>query len=291
MLLSPAGRGNFRLTFEGLFDTFLSKKYKDRRDGRMWQRPIQFVGRFVLDFVEESGRLFLLVGKIMAQSRMLVRDRHLLLEQMLLIGVNSLPLVGVIAIFTGAVSAWQAAYQFEGKISLSLLGSAVSTAIFIELGPVLTAIILAGRVGASIAAEIGTMKVTEQIDALETLAINPVRYLALPRFYAATVMTPILTIFANFIALFGAYLVAYVLLGLTTHIFFDSAQQAFTLRSVFGGLLKAFVFGAIISTVGCHIGFQTTGGAEGVGRATIQAFVLSSTLILMNDYILATIVF
>ena len=257
----------------------------------MWQRPTQFVGGFVLDLVEGAGGLFLLFGKIMAQSRTLLRDRRLVLEQMLSIGVNSLPLVGVIAIFTGAVSAWQAAYQFEGKISLSLLGSAVSTAIFIELGPVLTAIILAGRIGASIAAELGTMKVTEQIDALETLAINPVRYLAMPRFFAATAMTPILTIFADFIAIVGAYLVAYILLGITTHTFFDSVQQEFTLRSVLGGLLKAFVFGAIISTVGCYIGFRTAGGAEGVGRATIQAFVMSSTLILMNDYILATIIF
>lgn len=257
----------------------------------MWQRPVRSVGEIVLDFLEESGGLFLLLGKIVAQSRTLVRDRRLLLEQMVLIGTNSLPLVAVIAVFTGAVSAWQAAYQFEGKISLSLLGSAVSTAIFIELGPVLTAVILAGRIGASIAAELGTMKVTEQIDALETLAINPVRYLAMPRFYAATVMTPILTIFADFIALIGAYLVSYMLLGLTTHMFFDSIQQSFHLRSVFGGFAKAFVFGAIISTVGCYIGFQTSGGAEGVGRATIRAFVLSSTLILINDYILATIIF
>jgi len=257
----------------------------------MWRRPVRFVGGRALALVEESGRLFLLVGKILAQSRALWRDRRLVLEQMLSIGVHSLPLVAVIAIFTGAVSAWQAAYQFEGKISLALLGSAVSTAIFIELGPVLTAVILAGRVGASIAAELGTMKVTEQIDALESLAISPVRYLALPRFYAATLMTPILTIFANAIALIGAYLVAYLLLGLTTHMFFDSIQQSFLLRSVFGGLIKAFVFGAIISAVGCHIGFRASGGAEGVGRATIQAFVLSSTLILMNDYILATLVF
>jgi phospholipid/cholesterol/gamma-HCH transport system permease protein len=245
----------------------------------------------VLDFVEESGRLFVLLGRIVFQSRSLARDRRLLLEQMLFIGANSLPLVAIIAVFTGAVSAWQAAYQFEGKIPLSYLGSAVSMAIFIELGPVLTAVILAGRVGASIAAELGTMKVTEQIDALETLAINPVRYLAMPRFYAATVMTPILTIFADFIALAGAYVVAYTLLGLSTSMFFDSVQQAFKLRSVMGGLMKAIVFGSIISTVGCHIGFQTSGGAEGVGRATIRAFVLSSTLILMNDYLLATIIF
>ncbi|HDK36293.1 MAG TPA: ABC transporter permease, partial [Bacteroidetes bacterium] len=126
---------------------------------------------------------------------------------MLEIGVRSLPLVVTVGIFTGAVSAWQAAYQFQGILPLSYVGPATSKVIFIELGPVLTALVLAGRVGASIAAELGSMKVTEQIDALETLAIDPIRFLAMPRIVAATTMMPILVIFADFIALFGAFLV------------------------------------------------------------------------------------
>lgn len=254
-------------------------------------RPISTVGRLVITLIEQTGAIFILLGKILRSSIHLWRNRRLILDQMLLIGVYSLPLVSIIAVFTGAVSAWQAAYQFEGLVSLDYLGAGTSTAIFIELGPVLTGIILAGRVGSSIAAELGTMKVTEQIDALESLAIDPVHYLALPRFYAATIMTPVLTIFADVVALLGAFIVTNVLLGQSAHIFFDSAQSTFEMRSLLGGLTKAVVFGATIALIGCYVGFQTGGGAEGVGRATIQAFVLSSAVILMNDYILATIIF
>jgi len=255
------------------------------------ERPIRAVGRTVLDFFEESGAIFILFGKVLRHVPMLARDRDLWFEQMLLIGVRSLPLVSIIAVFTGAVTAWQAAYQFEGFIPYSYIGSASSIAVFIELGPVLTAIVLAGRVGASIAAELGTMKVTEQIDALETLAIDPVRYLALPRVLAGTMMTPILTIFANLIAILGAFVVSNLLIGLTARVFFEGVQQTFVVRNVIGGLLKAMVFGMTISLVGCYVGFETSGGAEGVGRATIKAFVLSAGLIMLNDYLLATIIF
>lgn len=255
------------------------------------ERPFRAVGRTVLEFFEQSGAMFILFGRILRHAHLLGRDRHLLFEQMQLIGVRSLPLVSIIAVFTGAVTAWQAAYQFEGFIPYSYIGSASSIAVFIELGPVLTAIVLAGRVGASIAAELGTMKVTEQIDALETLAIDPVRYLALPRVFAATMMTPILTIFANFIAILGSFVVSNLLIGLTGRVFFEGVQQTFVVRNVLGGLLKATVFGATIALVGCYVGFQTSGGAEGVGHATIKAFVLSAGLIMLNDYLLATIIF
>jgi len=254
-------------------------------------RPLSAVGRAAIVLIEQTGALFILLGKILRGSMHLWRNRHLALDQMLLIGVHSLPLVSVIAVFTGAVSAWQAAYQFEGLVPLDYLGAGTSTAIFIELGPVLTGIILAGRVGSSIAAELGVMKVTEQIDALESLAIDPAYYLALPRFFAATIMTPVLTIFANFIALLGSFVVSNILIGQAAHIFFDSVRSSFELRSLLGGLTKALVFGATIALIGCYVGFQTSGGAEGVGRATIHAFVLSAALILMHDYILATIIF
>lgn len=254
-------------------------------------RPISTVGRVVIALIEQTGAIFILLGKILRSSIHLWRNRRLVFDQMLLIGVHSLPLVSIIAVFTGAVSAWQAAYQFEGLVPLDYLGAGTSTAIFIELGPVLTGIILAGRVGSSIAAELGTMKVTEQIDALESLAIDPVPYLALPRFFAATMMTPVLTIFADFVAVMGAFIVSNILIGQAAHVFFDSVQSSFELRSLLGGLTKALVFGATIAVVGCFVGFRTSGGAEGVGRATIQAFVLSAALILIHDYILATIIF
>ncbi len=258
---------------------------------QMLLAPIRLFGRHVLDFIETSGGMFLLLGQIILESKSIIRDRRLILEQMELIGVRSLPLVLITSLFTGAVSSWQAAYQFEGFVSMSVLGGATSLAIFIELGPVLTALVLAGRVGASIAAELGTMKVTEQIDALESLAISPVRYLAMPRYWASITMLPILTIFSEFIALMGAFIVANQLLGVSTAMFFDSVQQFFRLRNVFGGLAKALAFGGTIAIVGCYVGFRTYGGAEGVGRSTIEAFVLSAALILVNDYILATIIF
>ncbi|KAA3655967.1 MAG: ABC transporter permease [Calditrichaeota bacterium] len=235
--------------------------------------------------------MFILLAQIIYESKTALRDRRIIIEQMHAVGVMSLPLVSVTSLFTGAVSAWQAAYQFEGMVSLTYLGGATAIAIFMELGPVLTALVLAGRVGASIAAELGTMKVTEQIDALECLAISPARYLAMPRFLAVTIMLPILTIYANVIALFGAYVVAYTLLEVSGTMFFDSVQTFFELRNVLGGLAKSIAFGATISLVGCYVGFQTHGGAEGVGRSTIDAFVLSAILILINDYILALLIF
>lgn len=249
------------------------------------------LGRRTIRFFNEIGQISILQLRIVRSMHRLVRDRGLVLEQMAHIGVGSLPLVLIIGLFTGMVSAWQAAYQFQGLISFSLIGGAVSRAIFIELGPVLTAIVIAGRVGASIAAEIGTMRVTEQIDALESMAINPVRYLAMPRFVGAVLMMPILVTFANAIALFGAFLVANFFLDLTSQVFFGSVERFFQAKDVFSGLLKSVAFGGVTSLLGCHIGFKTSGGAEGVGLSTIRAFVLSSAMILILDYALWIIIF
>jgi phospholipid/cholesterol/gamma-HCH transport system permease protein len=239
----------------------------------------------------EIGEMAFMIFGIMKSFPRIIRDRRLVLEQMEHVGVNSIPLVIIIGFFTGAVSAWQAAYQFQGFISLSYLGSAVSKAIFIELGPVLTAIVLAGRVGASMAAELGTMKVTEQIDALESLAINPVRYLVMPRFLACIVMLPFLTIIANFIAIVGAFGVAYVFQDVTFQIFFGSAKKVFELKDIFGGMLKGLFFGASTSILGCFVGLKTEGGAEGVGNSTIRAFVLAAAMTLVLDYVLWTTIF
>lgn len=249
-----------------------------------------FTGK-VIHFFSEIGKIsFLFYGIIRSLPRVF-RDRRLILKQMEHVGVNSIPLVIIIGFFTGAVSAWQAAYQFQGFISLSYLGSAVSKAIFIELGPVLTAIVLAGRVGASIAAELGTMKVTEQIDALESLAINPVRYLVMPRFLACITMLPILTIMANFIAIMGAFGVAYLFQDVTFAVFFNSAKRVFDMKDIIGGIIKSFFFGASTSILGCHVGLATQGGAEGVGNSTIRAFVLAASMTLVLDYVLWTTLF
>ena len=161
----------------------------------------------------------------------------------------------------------------------------------IELGPVLTALVVGGRVGASIAAELGTMKVTEQIDALETLAIDPVRYLVSPRLFAALIMLPVITVFADFIAIVGGYFVALVGLDVNTHVYFTGLKLFLHTSDVFSGLIKAVFFGGIIAMMGCYHGLRTEGGAEGVGIATTKAVVSSCLLILITDYILASLLF
>ncbi len=252
---------------------------------------LQRIGNKTLTFFQESGQIFKLLGEIFYYSPYLIRGRKNFLYQMEHIGVNSLPLVFIIAVFTGAVSAWQAAYQLKGLAPLSFLGAATSRAIITELGPVLTAIVIAGRVGASIAAELGSMKVTEQIDALETMGISPVKFLATPRFFAATIMMPVLVIFANVIATIGAYFISNFFLGVSFSVFFESVKRYFLFRDFVFGLVKGMFFGGVTSLLGCHIGFKAEGGAEGVGLSTIRSFVLSSALILILDYLLWTIVF
>ena len=249
------------------------------------------IGKKILGLFREIGQVSLLFFKIIRYTPQIIKSRKLLLYQMEIIGVGSLPLVIIIAIFTGAVSAWQAAYQLKGLAPLSFLGTATSRAIITELGPVLTGIVIAGRVGASIAAELGSMKVTEQIDALETMGISPIRYLAMPRFFAATIMMPILIIFANTIAVFGAYLISNYFLGVSFATFFDSVKRFFEIGDFVFGLTKGLAFGAITSLLGCHIGFHAKGGAEGVGLATIRSFVVSAAMILILDYAMWTLIF
>jgi phospholipid/cholesterol/gamma-HCH transport system permease protein len=207
------------------------------------------------------------------------------------IGVGSLWLVVVVSLFTGAVAAVQANYQFTSVVPMRYLGSVILRSVIIELGPVLTALVIGGRVGASIAAELGTMKVTEQIDALSAMGINPVRFLVVPRVTAAIIMLPIITIYADAIAVFGGYVVSVTAIGVSTHTYVSALRDFFYLRDVISGLIKAFFFGGIIGTMGCYSGFRTEGGAEGVGRATTNAVVLSCVLVLILDYLLANFLF
>jgi len=240
----------------------------------------------VANFFSEIGEISMLFGGVLRSLTRIWRDRKLIFVQMSHIGVDSLPLVVLVSIFTGAIAAWQAAYQMKGLAPMTLVGGITSRVIIIELGPVLTGIIIAGRVGASIAAELGTMKVSEQIDALQVMAINPVRYLAMPRILATTIMMPVLVVFANLVAVFGAFVVSSMSLGLSQPVFLESLKNFFHLQDVGGALLKSAIFGLTTSLLGCHIGFKTDGGAEGVGVSTIRSFVLSSAAILIGDYIL-----
>ncbi|HRI46649.1 MAG: ABC transporter permease [Ignavibacteriaceae bacterium] len=249
-------------------------------------RFFEKLGSITINLFREIGQVSTLLYGIIKNLPKIPKNHKLVLYQMEHIGVNSLPLVLIIAVFTGAVAAWQAAYQLKGIAPLSFLGASTSRAIITELGPVLTGIVIAGRVGASIAAELGTMKVTEQIDALESMAISPVRYLAMPRFVAAVIMMPLIVIFANLIAVIGAYVVSDYFLGVSEAVFFQSVKRYFIFYDFLAGIIKTIFFGAVTSLLGCHIGLRTEGGAEGVGLATIRSFVLSAAMILILDYVL-----
>jgi phospholipid/cholesterol/gamma-HCH transport system permease protein len=216
----------------------------------------------------------------------------LFVHQLYAVGVKSLPLIVIISIFVGAVSAWQAAYQFKFiGAPLRFLGQAVGKAVVIELAPVLSAIVFAGRVGAGITAELGTMKVTEQIDALESMGINPVRYLVQPRVLACLFMVPFLVIFANFVAIVGALVVSIIGVQISSETFLFGFRDSFKLSDFINGLIKAGVFGFIIGLVGCYQGFNTKGGAQGVGQATTASVVISTVLILVFNFIFAVILF
>ena len=254
-------------------------------------RGYEYVRTRLLDSIAEVGRISLLV---IDTFRMLVRGLRayrLVVEQMHAIGVQSLMLVFIVSLFTGAVAAVQAAYQFSNVVPLKYISSVILRSVIIELGPVLTALIVGGRVGASIAAELGTMRVTEQIDALEAMAINPVRYLVVPRVVAAVVMLPMLTVLADAIAIFGGYVVSVTTVGVSTHAYVVGLKQFFYFKDLWSGLIKAFFFGGIIGWMGCYYGFRTEGGAEGVGVATTRAVVSSCVQVLISDYVLANVLF
>ena len=207
------------------------------------------------------------------------------------IGFDSIPLIAVTSAFTGLVTSVQATYQTSGYIPKSLIGVLVGKSTMIELAPVLTGLVLAGKVGASIAAEIGTMKVTEQLDAMETMAIDPYDYLFYPRILAGSISVPLLTVFANLISIISAYVLSSAQYGVSSFSFFNNMKNFFLPSDLWGGLIKALLFGFIITSVACFVGNKTSGGAEGVGRVTTITVVYSSILILITDFAVAAILF
>lgn len=209
------------------------------------------------------------------------------IRQMRNIGVDSLPLTIIVAAFIGAVTAFQTRYQLFGGVQLSVVGLISRQSIVLELGPLLTGLVLTGRVGARITAELGTMRVTEQIDALETLAYDPVAYLIVPRLIAAIIMLPILVIFANAIGVGTAFLTAVVATDVTGAAFSEGLRLAFAPFQIVYSLIKATLFGAAIAFFCSYEGFTTTAGAEGVGRSTAQAVVITSVAILVLDALTA----
>jgi phospholipid/cholesterol/gamma-HCH transport system permease protein len=254
-------------------------------------RGARYVQDRALDWVAEVGRVAILMRDIVRFLGPGLRSFGRVVQQMSAVGVGSLWLVFVVSLFTGAVAAVQAAYQFTAVVPMRFLGSVVLRSVIIELGPVLTGLVVGGRVGASIAAELGTMKVTEQIDALRAMAIHPVRYLVVPRVVAAIVMLPVMTVLSDAIAVVGGYAVAVTSIGISPHTYTQSLKDFFLLKDLMSGLIKAVFFGGIIGTMGCYYGFATEGGAEGVGMATTRAVVASCVLVLISDYVLANVLF
>ncbi|MEZ4724517.1 MAG: ABC transporter permease [Candidatus Kapaibacterium sp.] len=248
---------------------------------------ISRLGRLIIGFIREIGQITLLMGKILKYVPRIGKDRTLVLEQMSIVGSDSLPLVVLIGSFTGAIAALQATNLFDKfnliGIATPFLGSSIATVVFTELTPVLTAIVIAGRVGGAMAAQLGTMKVTEQIDALEMMAIDRNRYLAMPRVISALVMMPILAVFSNVVAILGGFILTAAKFDFSAFTFFDSIRVYFIAFDVFIGLFKSLVFGGVTALIGVHVGFTTTGGAEGVGKSTVRAFTMSAATILILD--------
>jgi phospholipid/cholesterol/gamma-HCH transport system permease protein len=249
------------------------------------------IGRSVLTLFAQAGRLTLFTA---ASVSALIRPPiywNLIFQQILRIGFFSLPVVGLTAFFTGGVLALQIFIGGNRYGAEAIVPQIVVLGITRELGPVIAGLMVAGRVGAAIAAEIGTMRVTEQIDALTTLATNPIKYLVVPRIWAALISMPILVAIADSIGVFGGYVVSTASLNFNGAVYMKNTVDFMTHSDVESGLYKAAVFGFIIALMGCYNGFHSKGGAQGVGTATTNAVVSSSILILAANYILTSVLF
>ncbi len=199
------------------------------------------------------------------------------------IGVDSLTIISLVALFIGVILALQTAVQMQRLGSEMYIASIVALSVLRELGPVITALVVAGRVGASITAEIATMKVTEQIDALQTLAVNPVQYLVVPRFLALIFMLPVLTLYADIIGIFGGYIICVNKLNIASSMYLNITFDSVLLKDLFTGLIKSVFFGMIIALVACYEGFNVEGGAEGVGKVTRNSVVTAFLMIIAAD--------
>ncbi len=250
----------------------------------------QLLQRIIKPIEGFGAALILLFQSIVWLFRPPYRWR-LLIIQMEFIGAGSTFIVMLTGLFTGMVFAVQTIQTFRLFNAETLVGSVVALSLMRELGPVLTALMVTGRVGSAIATEIGTMRVTEQIDALYAMAVHPVQYLVAPRMLAAVIMLPILTAFCDLVGIGGAYLVSVGMMGVDGGMFLDKIQIYASSWDVTSGLIKAAVFGLIITLVACYKGLNATGGARGVGLATTSTVVLSSILILISDYFLTLILY
>ncbi len=238
-------------------------------------------------FLRHVTYLSRLVYSTFGQMYLTVKNFNLAVEQMYIIGLQSLPLVAVTSVFVGGETVVQALYQFSGIVPLRYLGMVVSKSMVTELCPVLTSLVVSNRISTAIAAEIGSMKTSEQLDAMVTLNLDPIRYLIVPKTLAAIIMLPMLTIFSLLVAYIGSIITALLFVDITMHVYIQGLRLFFNPFDVYIGILKTAVFGAIIALTGSHFGFQARKGAQGVGEATTKAVMVAAMLILMFDFIIA----
>ncbi|KMQ50130.1 ABC transporter, permease protein [Chitinispirillum alkaliphilum] len=248
-------------------------------------------GKGIAGFLRNVQRYGNLCWLTFIRMPLLVKNPNITLEHMYTLGIESLPLVTVIALFLGSATVTQAAYQMDGLIPMRYLGVLVCKSVITELGPVITGMVVAGRVATGIAAEVGSMKTSEQLDAMNVLRLDPIRYLIIPKTVACMIMLPVLVIWANFVAIaIGAALTVWLTVDMTMYAYFSGLRIFFDSMDVYIGVAKTVVFGAIIALTGSHFGFETKGGAEGVGNATTKAVVVSAVLILVFDFLIALLV-
>ncbi|MCL0036750.1 ABC transporter permease [Thermodesulfovibrionales bacterium] len=254
-------------------------------------RSIESLGRYIIRFLEEFGKIASLLYSTIKQIFTHPFDIKGILKQMVEVGINSLPVVLITAAFTGMALALQTYTGFARFGAEAMVGFVVAISMTRELGPVLTAIMIAGRVGAAMAAELSTMRVTEQIDALESLATNPVKYLVVPRFLASLIMVPALTVIAAIVGILGGYFIVVVVFGVSPAVYWHWTWVYTEWKDIYFGLIKAFFFGGCVSLLSCYKGFYSAGGAEGVGKATTSAVVFSIIAILISNYFLSALMF
>jgi len=258
---------------------------------RVLDNAAEMFGAATRESVEQLGAIGLFFWDVLRVTPRFATRFHLLVEQAMRIGVYSIPLIILISIFTGAITVWQTKYFFQDLVPYSILGTAVGKVILTDLGPVLTALVITGRVGAMLAAELGTMKVTEQVDAMRVLALDPFLYLLAPRVLVGFVMMPVLGVFSCFLAIVSAQVIAQLALGVGPYTFYNGMRMLFRFQDVVIMLVKSCVFGGVITLSGCYYGYLTltTSGAVGVGRSTNRAVVAASVLILVTNLIVASI--
>lgn len=249
-------------------------------------RLFGFIGARLASFFIQVLQMFRYFVHCLGELRHLYLYRHQMVAQFYAIGVGSLPLVCLISAFSGMAVAIQMAYQMEDYVPDYLVGSIVVRSVVLVLSPILIGLVLSGRVGAGIASEIGTMKVSEQVDALTSMAVDPIGYLMLPRVLAGMVMVPVLVTFSSLISILAGFAMSVIKMDITVTDFIKGMKLDFMFWDVFVGLVKSMVYGGVLTFMGAYMGLQTEGGAQGVGQSATAAVVVSSALILILDYFL-----